>query len=92
MVRARWFFLAASVGLTTIVQAVVTPIGAFTGDRSVDGVGAVLRITQRELGYLVGLSRQRVNEALGALERQGLIRVEYGGVKVLDLDGLRARR
>jgi CRP/FNR family cyclic AMP-dependent transcriptional regulator len=28
------------------------------------GVGEVLRITQQELAYLVGLSRQRVNEAL----------------------------
>jgi CRP-like cAMP-binding protein len=56
------------------------------------GVGTVLRITQRELGYLVGLSRQRVNEALRALQAQGLIRVEYGGVQVLDLEGLRARR
>ena len=32
------------------------------------GVGEVLRITQQELAYLVGLSRQRVNEALAALE------------------------
>jgi CRP/FNR family cyclic AMP-dependent transcriptional regulator len=56
------------------------------------GVGAVLRITQRELGYLVGLSRQRVNEALRNLQAAGLIRVEYGGVRVLDLDGLRAHR
>ena len=31
------------------------------------GVGTLLRITQQELGYLVGLSRQRVNEALRAL-------------------------
>jgi CRP-like cAMP-binding protein len=53
------------------------------------GVGTRLRITQQELGYLVGLSRQRVNEALQALQAQGLIRVEYGGVTVLDLDGLR---
>jgi len=53
------------------------------------GVGELLRITQRELGYLVGLSRQRVNEALAALERAGLIRVEYGGVRVLDLAALR---
>jgi len=53
------------------------------------GVGEVLRITQQELAYLVGLSRQRVNEALAALERQQLIRVEYGGVRVLDLEGLR---
>ena len=53
------------------------------------GVGTLLRITQQELGYLVGLSRQRVNEALNALQARGLIRVEYGGVRVLDLDALR---
>ncbi|NUZ05606.1 helix-turn-helix domain-containing protein [Piscinibacter koreensis] len=56
------------------------------------GVGSLLRITQQELGYLVGLSRQRVNEALRALQASGLIRVEYGGVSVLDLDGLRQHR
>jgi len=53
------------------------------------GVGNLLRITQQELGYLVGLSRQRVNEALHALQGLGLIRIEYGGLRVLDLDGLR---
>jgi len=56
------------------------------------GVGTLLRITQQELGYLVGLSRQRVNEALQALQSSGLIRVEYGGVKVTDLERLRAFR
>ena len=53
------------------------------------GVGQVLRITQQELAWLVGLSRQRVNEALNALAAAGLIQVEYGGVRVLDLGGLR---
>jgi CRP/FNR family transcriptional regulator, cyclic AMP receptor protein len=54
------------------------------------GVGEVLRITQQELGYLVGLSRQRVNEALAALEAQSTIRVEYGGLRILDLEALRS--
>lgn len=54
------------------------------------GVGEVLRITQQELAYLVGLSRQRVNEALSALQEQGLIRVEYGGLRILDLPALRS--
>lgn len=53
------------------------------------GVGELLRITQQELGYLVGLSRQRVNEALRALQAAGVIEVTYGGVKVLDLERLR---
>ncbi len=54
------------------------------------GVGKLLRITQQELGYLVGLSRQRVNSALHALQQAGVIAVEYGGVRVLDLERLRA--
>ena len=53
------------------------------------GVGTLLRITQQELGYLVGLSRQRVNEALRSLQAEGLIAIEYGGVRVLDLEQLR---
>jgi len=53
------------------------------------GVGEMLRITQQELAYLVGLSRQRVNEALRTLQASGLIRIDYGGLRVLDLQGLR---
>ncbi len=56
------------------------------------GVGEILRITQLELGYLVGLSRQRVNEALKTMQQAGVIRIEYGGVRVLDLQALRAYR
>lgn len=54
------------------------------------GVGEVLRITQQELAYLVGLSRQRVNEALSVLQREHAIVVEYGGLRVLDLEALRS--
>jgi len=54
------------------------------------GVRQVLRITQQELAYLVGLSRQRVNEALARLQAQGMIRVEYGGLRVLDVQALRS--
>ena len=53
------------------------------------GVGSLLRITQQELAYLVGLSRQRTNLALQRLQDAELIRVEYGGVRVLELNGLR---
>lgn len=54
------------------------------------GVGGLLRITQQELAYLVGLSRQRVNQALAVLDEAGLIEVAYGGLKVLDLPQLRS--
>ena len=52
------------------------------------GVGSMLNITQQELAYLVGLSRQRVNQALHHLAALSLIRIEYGGLRVLDLKRL----
>lgn len=59
-------------------------LAALSHPRLHPGVGDLLRITQQELGHLVGLSRQRVNEALGRLETERLIKVAYGGVQVLD--------
>ena len=48
-----------------------------------------LTISQEELGYLTGLSRQRVNQALQALTDQGVLALAYNQIKVLDLDRLR---
>jgi len=48
-----------------------------------------VQLSQEEVGYLTGVSRQRVNQALQVLERAGLIHVEYGRLRILDLDGLR---
>ena len=53
------------------------------------GSRSTLPISQEELGQLVGLSRQRVNQSLRVLEQAGLLRVDYGAVTVLDLAGLR---
>jgi DNA-binding GntR family transcriptional regulator len=49
-----------------------------------------IQISQEELGYLAGASRQRVNRALQVLGKAGLIKVDYGLVTVLDLDGLQS--
>jgi CRP-like cAMP-binding protein len=51
--------------------------------------GRQVQLSQDEIGLLAGVSRQRTNRALHALEQQGLLRVEFGGVTVLDLDRLR---
>ncbi len=48
-----------------------------------------IRLSQEEVGYLSGVSRQRVNRALQVLGKAGLVEVEYGRIKVRDLDGLR---
>lgn len=53
------------------------------------GVERRLQLSQEEIGYLSGISRQRANQALRTLEAAGLLRLEYGGVTVLDVEGLR---
>ncbi len=53
-------------------------------------MGPEVQVSQEEIGYLAGVSRQRVNQALQVLEAKGLIRIEYGGLRVLDLEGLRS--
>ncbi len=70
-------------------QRVARNLAALVNPVLFPGVGEVLRITQQELAYLVGLSRQRVNQALRALESDGLLRIEYGGLRILDLQALR---
>jgi CRP-like cAMP-binding protein len=54
------------------------------------GIGLNLQISQEEIGNLSGTSRQRANQALQVLEKAGLLKVDYGSIKILDLDGLRS--
>ncbi len=51
-----------------------------------------LEISQEEIGLLSGISRPAANEALKALEAQGLIRLERMGIAVHDLSGLLQQR
>lgn len=53
------------------------------------GIEPRIAISQEEIGYLAGVSRQRVNKALHLLEEGGFLTTQYGGVTVLDLEGLR---
>ncbi|MDB5885415.1 MAG: transcriptional regulator, Crp/Fnr family [Polaromonas sp.] len=48
-----------------------------------------IEISQEEIGRLTGMVRQTAYRALHELEKAGLIRVQYGSIEVLDLDGLK---
>ena len=50
---------------------------------------SVLELSQEEIGLLTGISRQRVNQALGHLAELKLISIAYQSIRVVDLDGLR---
>jgi len=53
------------------------------------GIERLVQISQEEIGLLSGASRGRANQALQVLEKKGLLRVDYGGIRILDLEGLR---
>jgi len=49
-----------------------------------------LALSQDEIARLSGMSRQNANHALHELESAGLVRVRYGAIEVVDLQGLHA--
>ncbi|MCU6434091.1 Crp/Fnr family transcriptional regulator [Undibacterium sp. Jales W-56] len=53
------------------------------------GSSMQLQISQEEIGYISSVSRQRANQALQVLEKKKLLSVDYGGITILDLEGLR---
>jgi CRP-like cAMP-binding protein len=53
------------------------------------GTATQLQLSQEEIGLMSGVSRQRANQALQVLEKAELLKVEYGGVRVLDVEGLK---
>ena len=55
-----------------------------------DAIRISLQLAQEELAQLLGASRQRVNQELKQMEREALIRIEAGGLLVLDRIGLLA--
>jgi CRP/FNR family cyclic AMP-dependent transcriptional regulator len=47
-----------------------------------------LEISQEEIGLLSGVSRPVANKSLKLLEDKGLLRLEHGGISVLDVEAL----
>lgn len=54
------------------------------------GTTATLQISQEEIAFLAGVSRQLVNRALRSLEAAQLLELAYGSITIRDVDALRA--
>lgn len=54
------------------------------------GRGAVLRLNQSDLAAMLGASRSRVNTVLQKMQAEGLLRLRYRGIDLLDRAGLDA--
>jgi CRP-like cAMP-binding protein len=51
---------------------------------------SMLQISQEEIAFLAGVSRQLVNRTLHRLEDAKLLQVSYGSIRILDIEALRA--
>lgn len=60
------------------------------GQPTADGISLPMQLRQRELGNLLGLSRESINKQLSSWHRAGVIRRERGGVTVVDAATLKA--
>ncbi len=49
----------------------------------------VLDVPQEQLAMMLATSRQTVNQVLKDLEARGLVRLSYGRIEIVDLEGLR---
>jgi DNA-binding GntR family transcriptional regulator len=54
------------------------------------GTASTLQISQGELAFLAGVSRQLANRALQRLEGAELLQTSYGAIRILDIEALRA--
>jgi CRP/FNR family cyclic AMP-dependent transcriptional regulator len=63
---------------------------AISCGNDISGESAVeLRVTQSDLGHMLGTSRSRVNTALKRMEKDGLLKVGYRTVKLVNIARLR---
>lgn len=62
-----------------------------TGKKEKEGVVLDISLTQKELGDMVGATRESVNKELKNLREEGLIDIEGNRIRILDMEGLALR-
>jgi CRP-like cAMP-binding protein len=64
-------------------------LAARFGEARAPGIFVTLKLSQQELGELVGATRESVNKHFGEWSRLGLLQLEAGRLFIADVDGLR---
>jgi CRP-like cAMP-binding protein len=60
------------------------------GRRAPDGIHIDLKLSQTDIGQMLGVTREAVNKQLKAWSQQGLIALDHGAIIVKDMAGLAA--
>ena len=87
--RLQQFVVSYEVQRSMSVDSrVARSLASLFNKRLYPGTETHLRISQEEIANLTGISRQRCSQALTTLRDAGLLRTEYQGVTIVDLEGL----
>jgi len=93
--RVRLLFAAVEdVSMLTLDVRLARQLGALArsyGEASEAGTRIGIKLHQEALAQLLGVSRQRINQELRALERDGVIAQAAGYITLIDRDGLQRR-
>ncbi|HVO94114.1 MAG TPA: Crp/Fnr family transcriptional regulator [Terriglobales bacterium] len=81
---AEMAFLQLPVRLAKALLRMADMAAGLAGARA----GARIRLTQRELGNIVGMTRESVNKCLREWQRKGIIRIEDNEIVVVKRDAL----
>ena len=58
------------------------------GEESTDGIRIGIKFSQRELGDLVGMTRESINKQLAAWRELGIVKIDRGHILISDVDAL----
>ena len=81
---AEMAFLQLPVRLAKALLRMADMAAGLAGARA----GARIRLTQRELGNIVGMTRESVNKCLREWQRKGIIRIEDNAIVIVQRDQL----
>lgn len=71
-------------------QSAIMRLTGYLYGSTANASSGVISRTQDELAQIIGVSRQRINSLLRDLRAQGLVKISYGRIAVLDRSGLRS--
>lgn len=82
---------AEDLALRTTAQRLAKRLVSFAEsfDSHQDRSRRVIQIQQEQLALMLNITRQTTNQMLKDLERQALIKLVYGAIEIIDLEGLR---
>ncbi len=75
--------------MNTLAQPIPVRLARTLGGMVRAAGGDSVALRQEDIAAMIGVSRQTLNKALKAMEREGVIALEYARIRVVDAEGLR---